>query len=289
MTIGETLNDGVKYLSSASLSSFIDTPALDAALILSELLQVRREELYAQTNENVDSIISEKYFINLERRRSGECIAYILGRKEFRGLDFFVNHHVLVPRPDTENLVEAALEYIAAFSNNEQKEITLLDLCTGSGAVGISIKKECPLISVNASDISQDALNIAAKNTTSLLGSSDAIKIIQSDLFKNISSRFNIIVSNPPYIPTEELSKLTPEVQREPEIALNGGINGLELINKIILQAPDCLFPGGRLFLEASPKQMDAISIMLKENNYSDIRICKDLSERERIISAAYS
>ena len=289
----------------------IDTPALDAALLLAETLHKSREELFIRENEPVTEKDSEKYFSLLERRKKGECIAYILGRKEFRGLEFIVNPHVLVPRPDTETLAEAAIEYIKKEYINLRKDtspeqkpendktLSLLDLCTGSGVLAISLKNECPFLRVTASDISAHTLETAALNATRLLEDGrfnedngllgGPVRFIESDLFEKIPGRFNIIVSNPPYVPSDEIDALAPEVRREPRLALDGGCDGMETIRKIIIQAPEHLFPGGVLLLEAAPEQMPAIRIILESHCFAGITIHRDLAGRDRVISAITS
>ena len=292
MTVQETLAEGKRLLVSPSPSAFIDTPALDAALLLAETLRTRREELIAQGNEPISKQEREKFFRFLERRRSGECVAYILGHREFRGLRFSVNQHVLVPRPDTEILLEAALEYIGSIAEQEGNNLSLLDLCTGCGALAISLKNERPFLAVSASDISDPALEIAGFNAARLLetgGLSEnrrsSVRFIQSDLFKNIAGKFNIIVCNPPYVPSDEINTLAPEVQQEPRIALDGGEDGMDFIRKIISRAPEHLLPGGVLLLEADPKQMPAIRCLLETRGFSNIRLHNDLAGRERVIS----
>ena len=287
MTIQEILTEGKRLLRVTSLSSFIATPDLDAALLLSEVLHKSREELLVRGNESIAGSDREKFLKLLERRRNGECVAYILGHKEFRGLEFTVNPNVLIPRPDTETLVEAALEYIDPWqkaSGQGDKFLSLLDLCTGSGAVAISLKNERPFLSVSASDISEKALEIAALNATRLLNSS--VSFIKSDLFDKVPGKFDIIVSNPPYIPTKEIITLAPELHHEPQLALDGGEDGLDLIRKIISRAQEHLLPKGVLLLEAGPEQMPAIKMLLGNHHYSDIRIHKDLADRDRVISA---
>jgi release factor glutamine methyltransferase len=286
MTIQELLAEGKKTLAAPCDSAFIDTPALDAALLLAETLQARREDLIARANEEVSEQVREKYMALLERRRSGECIAYILGRKEFCGLEFAVNPKVLVPRPDTETLFEAALEYIGQYA---EKGLSVLDLCTGSGALAISLKKECPLLLVSASDISAEALEIAALNAGRLLtreAAESAVAFVHSDIFESFPGRFNIIVSNPPYVPSGEISNLAPEVQLEPRVALDGGEDGLTFIRQIIVQAPEHLLPGGVLLLEADPRQMPQIRNLLANNGFESVRLHRDLSGRDRVISA---
>jgi release factor glutamine methyltransferase len=280
MTIRELQTEGTALLKPPCPSAFIDTPALDAALLLAETLHLRREDLFARANDEVAAPDCGKYRALLMRRRAGECIAYILGRKEFRGMEFTVNPRVLVPRPDTETLFEAALEYIA-----KNDSLSALDLCTGSGALAISLKKERPSLSVTASDISAEALETAALNARRLLGESE-VSLVHGDLFENLSDRYSIIVSNPPYIPSSELPYLAPEVQLEPALALDGGEDGLALIRRIVAEAPDHLPPGGVLLLEAGPTQMPQIKALMEEHGFIGVRLHKDLSGNDRVISA---
>jgi len=315
MTIREILAQGKALLETPSPSSRIDTAALDATLLLSETLGKSREGLILHENAPVAAAQREQYFRLLDRRRNGECIAYILGRREFRGLEFTVNPQVLVPRPDTETLVEAVLEYLSLEYLSQRREdhakdakdvrnsfafsapplrlceskiettISLLDLCTGSGALAISLKNECPYLSVTASDISAAALETARLNAERLLdGGLKAIEFIESDLFENIPGKFDIIVSNPPYVPSGEIAALAPEVRREPPLALDGGADGLELIRKIVAQAVGHLSPGGAFLLEADPQQMAAIAGLLEAHGFGGISVRKDLAGRERVI-----
>jgi release factor glutamine methyltransferase len=244
----------------------------------------------------------------LKRRRDGECVAYILGRKEFRGFDFAVNPSVLVPRPDTETLVEAALERLTAgerLAGNEQLAAggrpRILDLCTGCGAVAIALKNEMPELELWASDISAGALEIARANAARLLPAS-AIHFRLGSIYGALtpdgygkfspdreSPVFSLIVSNPPYIPSEEIERLPIEVKKEPRIALDGGTDGLEIIRTIIKGAPDYLHSGGELLLEADPGQMKSIAVLLEEAGFEDIRTYRDLSGHERVIGAKTS
>jgi len=281
MTIRELQAKGTALLKSPCASAFIETPALDAALLLAEILHSRREYLLARANDEVTGRDCEKYRLLLARRRSGECVAYILGRKEFRGMEFAVNPKVLVPRPDTETLFEAALEYIGT-----EEGISVLDLCTGSGALAISLKKERPFISVTASDICPGALETAALNAGRLLNGDSAVSFIQSDIFENLPDRYDIIVSNPPYVPSGEIPNLAPEVQLEPRIALDGGEDGLAITGQIIARAPDHLLPGGVLLLEADPAQMPQIRALLEDHGFTSVRLHRDLADKDRVISS---
>ena len=301
MTIQEILMEGKRLLQSPCDSAFIDTPALDAALLLAEVLGTNHEGLITNGNETVSGRDRGEYLNLLERRRSGECVAYILGRREFRGLVFNVNPKVLVPRPDTETLFEAALEYIADFCreglcNGKVDDngglglsglgLSVLDLCTGSGVLAVSLKNEMPFLPVTASDISVDSLETAALNAARLLAGEAPVNFIHSDLFKNITGRFNMIISNPPYVPSGELESLAPEVRREPHLALDGGGDGLDLIRKIIAGAPGKLLPGGALLIEAGPGQMPQIKALMANNGFTGVALHRDLGGRDRVISA---
>jgi len=297
LTIRETLLEGRRLLETAPPLASIDTAALDAALLLGEVLGKRRTDLLAHSDDPVSEADGQRFLSLIQRRRGGECTAYILGRKEFRALEFAVNPAVLVPRPDTETLVEAALDFVdvrwragGGESGNSGNGISLLDLCTGSGAVAISLKNERRFLDVTASDISPAALEMAALNARRLLGGGEAggengVRFIHSDLFKNIRGQFDIIVSNPPYITSSEMLTLPPEVRREPPLALDGGDDGLALIRVIISQAGEHLKPGGVLLLEAAPRQMPAIRDLLAGSGLGSVEVRKDLAGRERVIA----
>jgi release factor glutamine methyltransferase len=287
MTIREALAEGTASLAAAG----VDTPGLDSSLLLAEVLKTSRSSLIAAGNDSVSQETVTVFRQLIKRRQSGECTAYILGRKEFYGLEFLVNPSVLVPRPDTETLVEIALNWVWGHQPR------VLDLCTGSGAIAIALKHTIPELEVWATDISAEALETAQKNTSRLLPP-DSIYFLQGNLYDALlpvsrlltpDSRFPIIVSNPPYIPSAELSSLSPEVRMEPALALDGGDDGLQIIRKIISRAPEFLCKGGSLLLEADPRQMTAISDLYKEANFSDIQTHKDLSGRERVISGVKS
>ncbi|GHV89226.1 hypothetical protein AGMMS50267_15860 [Spirochaetia bacterium] len=352
MTIREALTEGTARLSAAG----IETPSLDAALLLADILNTTRTALILAPLTPLADDTCRRFTQSLDRRLAGVCTAYILGRREFRGLDFTVTPDVLVPRPDTETLVEAALTSIdrmaAKTASSPPSPIALLDLCTGSGAVAISIKHERPQLAVYASDISPKAIAVARQNAAKLLavcctscspmkkiglqadfylancaqkrsfcrspliavflrhqaqknykrnrlpGTStpaitsetpSPITFIESDLFNafpaalNIPRRFNIIVANPPYVPSGVIETLSAEVRREPRLALDGGDDGLDLIRRLITEAPRHLFPGGSLLLEADPSQMETITRILADRGYTGIQTYMDLSQRPRV------
>jgi release factor glutamine methyltransferase len=280
------LLDAKKKLKDAGLTSF----SLDAELLLCAVLCCDRSRLLLDMLENKKKLTDAEallYSQNIERRIAGECTAYITGRKEFRYLSFNVNKNVLVPRPETETLVDAALEFIDKLSGSKKlysgKNICALDICTGSGAIALSLLHERPSLEVYASDICKSALDVAKKNAkdTKL-----DVKFIHSDLFKNIEQKFNLIITNPPYIPSDKISTLEKEVQNEPHIALDGGKDGLQIIKKIIADAKKYLFSDGALFIEADSNQTLEITELLCKENYIDIDVKKDFAGLERVISA---
>jgi release factor glutamine methyltransferase len=281
MTVREVLAQGTALLKT---SDTIETPGLDAALLLGEVLQTHRAGLIIAGPDPVSDAAQGKYDAALKRRLRGECVAYILGRKEFRGLEFTVNQDVLVPRPDTETLVEAALSSIDSLPSPET--CTLLDMCTGSGAVGIALKHERPFITVYASDISSPALRVAQNNARRLLPGT-AIHFRESDLFDRIEGQFTLITANPPYIPSDMIERLAQEVKGEPRISLDGGEDGLVLIRRLIPKAKDHLCPGGMLLMEADPSQMNIISGILRDTHYQEVRTYNDLSDRQRVIGGS--
>ena len=287
MTVQETLSEGIRLLKSPCTTAYISTPALDAALLLAEVLGTTRPDLISRGRETITESCRSKFLAFLERRRNGECVAYIQGRKEFRSLEFMVNPNVLVPRPDTEILVEAALGYIDSWEVPLGKPITqisVLDLCTGSGAIAVSLKRERPFLNVTALDVSPEALKIAALNASRLL--ENPIHLVQSNIFDTVTESFNLIVSNPPYVISGDIDTLAPEVRREPRLALDGGVDGLELIERIVSEAPQHLVPGGIILLEAAPEQKQAIRALLENNGFSSIMVHKDLAGLDRVISA---
>jgi release factor glutamine methyltransferase len=287
MTIRETILHGSSVLKTAG----IDSPSLDSSLLLAHVLNISRSSLISKDNEPLSDEAFAIFQSLLERRKNGECTAYILGKKEFRGLEFLVNPSVLVPRPDTETLVEAAIEQLKEHITRNVEPIRVLDLCTGSGAVAISIaaaiKYKIGDIEVHAADISSNALVVAKKNAELLAGGS--INFFQGDLFDALPDvLFSLIACNPPYIPTDTIKTLSAEVQKEPSLALDGGSSGLEIIERIIEKAPEYLVKKGILLMEADPRQMEKIKTLLENRGFSEIIIYNDLSGQQRVIGGKY-
>jgi len=273
------LSEGRSLLASKG----IDTAALDAAILLAEAAGLSREKLYTHADHLLGEEQRKLYFEFLARRQNGECTAYILGRKEFWGLDFAVAPAVLVPRPDTEILVEAALSLLCP-------PASVLDLCTGSGAVAIALKNQCPALDVWASDISETALEIARDNAQRL---GCAINFLQGDLFAAFNNsaesmpRFRLISANAPYVESARIETLAAEVRQEPRLALDGGSDGLDIIRRIIREAPPYLEAGGVLILEANPPQMETIALLMRERGFHKPELFRDLSGHNRVIAGS--
>ena len=276
MTIKETLNKGMIMLKSNN----IESPKLKARLLLQYILKKTRQHLIVYDNEQITKKQQWEYFVNIEKLSKGVPLQHITHLQEFMKMDFYVNENVLIPRPDTEILVE---EIIKIASNFEKTKI--LDLCTGSGAIGISIAKYVKNTKVYATDISEKALEVAKINAKNI-GVEERIEFIKSDLFSNIPKmKFDIIVSNPPYIKKGDICYLSEEVQKEPKLALEGGIDGLEFYRKITKQAIEYLKLGSYLCLEIGYDQkIDVIEIIENENKYVDTYSKKDLYGNDRII-----
>jgi release factor glutamine methyltransferase len=290
MTVREAIAEGKRALKSPCFKALITTPDLDASLLLAETLRLSKEELIIRGETILTPDAREKFLELLERRMGGECVAYILGKKEFRGLEFFVNKSVLVPRPDTELLVEAVLEKRELWNKTDAggETIRVLDLCAGSGAIAVSLKNEMPGLEVWATDISAKALETARANAARHQ-MAESIRFRQGHLFEALPAelKFHVIVSNPPYISSAEIARLPPEVQREPRLALDGGEDGLGIIREIIAHAADYLEPRGTLFLEAGPEQMKSVSRALEKNRFINIKTYNDLSGLERVIEGS--
>ncbi len=274
-------------LAATELENF-SSKQLESRILLSYALNITQESLLIKYNEEISKDEESRFFAYIQRRKAFEPIAYILEKKEFYGMDFFVNNHVLIPRPDTEILIdEIASEYKKNFLN---KEITILDLGTGSGAIAVSLAAVIPLARITATDISDAALKIATKNAVSN-NVANQIEFIQSDWYSNLNpNKFDFIVSNPPYIASGDKSYMSQEtILYEPQDALFANDNGLRNYDKIISKATNFLTHEGKLFLEIGFNQSEAVVNILKKYQFTEITTLKDLSGHDRIIKATYN
>lgn len=276
MTIKELLNQGTMILKNES----IEGPKNKARALLEFTLKKSREHLIIYDKTEVTQKQKEEYIKNLKRLINGEPLQYIVGFQEFMKLKFLVNKDVLIPQPDTEILVEEVLKILKKIDNP-----VVLDLCTGSGAIAISIAKYVPNVQILATDISKKALETAKQNAK-LNGVANNIVFVQSNLFDKIKSdKFDVIVSNPPYIPTNDIEKLPKDVQQEPKMALDGGKDGLEFYRRIAKQGYKLLNRQGYLALEIGYNQKEDVKrIISEQKRYVETYAKKDLCQNDRII-----
>jgi len=283
MTIKEILDFGRQSLTQAG----IEYPGLEAEILLSAILDQDRVYFYTHSQELVDLKQAETYRSVIKRRGQLEPVAYILGKKEFMGMDFFVNRDVLIPRPDTEPMVEYLIHYLQV---NFPEGAKILDLCTGSGAIGIAIKKHYQKGAVSLSDFSGAALAVTKINANQLV--KDDLSLYQGDLFAAIpeAQTFHLIVSNPPYISQAEMKKLSRDIiEYEPHMALDGGASGLDFYRRIIEEAYLFLEKDGLLALEIGDSQSGTVMEMLKNSGYQEIQTIRDLGGHIRCVTGKLS
>jgi len=256
---------------------------LDAELLLGEALGLDRIKLIVEAERPLAEAELTRYRQLIKRRRVGEPIAYILGRREFFALPLLVDRRVLIPRPDTEILVETAL------SRTRERHLygRMLDLCTGSGCVAIAFAKERPTWRVTAVDLSPEAATVARENVRRA-GVVHHLAVLEGDLFAPLppGAQFELITANPPYIPSADIEGLDADVRDfEPRLALDGGADGLLITRRLVAEAMDYLSPGGLLALEGGFDQAPAVESLLEASGFSDITRSKDLAGIERVVS----
>jgi release factor glutamine methyltransferase len=258
----------------------IDSARLDAELLAAQAFGRSRVELYVHFDQPLDENELTAYRSLVQRRLAGEPVAYILGRKEFWSLDLHVDARVLIPRPDTETLVELGREVLRAL---EKEKPRVLDVGTGSGALALALKKEYPNADVLAVDLSEDALAVARDNAERLRLE---VAFATSDLLSATVGQdpFDLIVSNPPYIPGAEIAGLAPEVRCEPQLALDGGPDGLALVRRLIDQAPPALAAGGALAMEIGAGQAGDVARLMSDAGYVNVATRRDLAGIERVV-----
>ena len=280
MKIKEVIEEGKNVLSKNN----IEANVIVTRELLAFVLGVEKQYLVIHLADELNAEDYIKFKENINKLINGKPLQYITNNQEFMGLNFFVNENVLIPQPDTEIIVEETLKKCKELLLKNGK-IKILDLCTGSGAIAVSLSIFLgDEAEVFASDISTKALEVAkynnGKNNTN-------VRFIESNLFKNIQEqKFNIIVSNPPYIRSDVINKLSKQVQNEPHLALDGGEDGLKFYKKIIEQSCNYI-ENGYLILEIGYDQKEDVENLLKENkNYSEIKTIQDLSGNDRCVIA---
>jgi len=273
----DLLKMGDQYLSSCGISE----ARAEADILLADVRGISRDKLYLEQDIEVSQEDKKHYLELLQRRGAREPLAYLRKTREFMGLDFYVDENVLIPRPETELLVEKA---VAIGKDRFQGQgAYILDLCTGSGAVAISMASLWAQAMVSATDISKPALQIAKQNA---LLQHVQVDFFQGDLFAPVfGKKFDMIVSNPPYVSPEEYAGCSPEVRREPSLALLGGADGLDFYKRIATQAENVLKPEGIILLEIGYSQGLAVTELFRQSGYQTL-IFPDYAGHDRIVIA---
>lgn len=255
---------------------------VDALWLMTEVTGLSRSQLTLEGHKLLNEEALASFKAMMERRLEGEPLQYILGHQSFYGYDFMVNDHVLIPRFETEELVEKAVKWAQAKGAN-----SLIDMCTGSGCIGLSILMECPNMTGTLVDLSEQALEVAGNNCKSL-GLDHRAAILKSNLFEDLPVRHvDLIVSNPPYIVTEVIEGLDDEVKgAEPYMALDGGEDGLVFYRKIAKEAKAYLNSDGLLIFEIGYDQMEQVKKIFADEGYSNIEGFQDMSGKDRIVLA---
>jgi len=274
MKIKEALKQGTDMLKERKIKE----ANLKAKILLRFYLNTSKEYITINGDKEIDIRIIHSFFWGIRRLVRNEPIQYIIKNVEFMGLNFYINRNVLIPRPDTEILVEEVIS-IATLAN--EYPLNVLDLCTGSGIIGVSLARHLNNVHVCASDISEKVLTVAKKNA---LNNNVEIDFITSDLFNNITNEFDIIVSNPPYIRKSKIKTLSKEVRKEPVIALDGGEDGLDFYREISKNAKEYLKQNGKLALEIGYNQKNRVMKILEKDGYKNIYSKQDLSNKDRIV-----
>lgn len=277
-----TIDEVLRWAADDFRSRGVPTARLDAELLLAHVLGTSRVALLIDSKRPLEAAELAGFRGLVKRRRAHEPVAYLVGRREFYGRQFRVDRRVLVPRPDTETLVDVAMERTARIS----MAMRALDLCTGSGCVAITLARERPTSRVVATDVSADALNLARDNAHRLGAYNVAFR--QGDLFGAVDStyRFDVITSNPPYIAASEMATLQPDVRdHEPRIALDGGEDGLAMARRIVAGAPNRLASSGVLALEVGAGQAEAVADLLHRSGFTQVATRRDYGGIERVVS----
>lgn len=276
-TLEKSYREGARKLQEAG----VPEAKLDAWYLLEHVTGISRAHYLGHPDQEMDEEQEERYQELVARRQQRIPLQHLTGEQYFMGYPFFVNEHVLIPRQDTEILVEEASKYL-------KSGMRVLDVCTGSGCILLSLLKLFPEVSGTGCDISGQALEVAKENAKRL--DVQGVCFVHSDLFSEITGSYDMIVSNPPYIPTEEIEKLQEEVRLfDPMIALDGKADGLYFYRKIIKESAGYLRPGGRLLFEIGHDQGKAVAGFMEEAGYSQIMVKKDLAGLDRVVMGMYN
>ena len=261
----------------------IESPRLDAEVLLAHALSCSRTQLIIDMMRPLAPAELSRFRELVKRRRHREPVAYLRGEREFYGRTFRVDARVLVPRPDTETLIDVALLRTRHLSMSAR----VLDLCTGSGCVAVTLALTRPTTQVTATDISEAALALAQENALRL--GAPSVAGVRAERVGELRGPFDLITANPPYIASAEIATLAPDVRQfEPRLALDGGDDGLVLVRRILEEAPARLAKGGVLAMEIGAGQADAVAALFLEGGFSDVERARDLARIERVVSGVW-
>ena len=276
MKLKELINLSKKNLQKSNIQDI----NIKIKLLIEYVFNIKKEQIILNYDNEIKKEKILEFSNLLDKLKNGVPIQYIINKQEFMGIDFYVNENVLIPQPDTEILVEEVIKYCNIIKKERKQKIKMLDLCTGSGAIAVSLAKYIGNAEIYATDISIEALNIAKKNAEN---NNIVIKFILSNMFNEIREKeFDLIVSNPPYIESSTINKLDQEVKNEPRLALDGGEDGLKFYKIISENVDEYIKQDGVIFLEIGYNQKDKVNQMF--NKKYNVKFVKDLANNDRVL-----
>ena len=283
MNIKELINFGKTTLE----KNEVEDAGIIARVLAQYILKMDRNKIVINENSNIEEIDKHRYYLAIIEIIQGMPLQYITNSQEFYGIQMYVNENVLIPQPDTEILVQEVIKIIEQKNKNkEQKDIEILDMCTGSGCIAVAIATNVQNVNAMLADISREALEIAKVNAQHT-NTTEKFKFIQTNMFEKVEKKFDIIVSNPPYIETDTIKSLNKQVQNEPLLALDGGEDGLKFYRILVNEGYKYLNKGGYLCMEIGYNQKQKVEELLKQNEkYTSIYTLKDFNGNDRVVIA---
>ena len=283
MNIKELINFGKTTLE----KNEVEDAGIIARVLAQYILKMDRNKIVINENSNIEEIDKHRYYLAIIEIIQGMPLQYITNSQEFYGIQMYVNENVLIPQPDTEILVQEVIKIIEQKNKNkEQKDIEILDMCTGSGCIAVAIAANVPNVKAMLADVSREALEIAKVNAQNT-NTTEKFKFIQTNMFERVEGKFDIIVSNPPYIETDTIKSLDKQVQNEPLLALDGGEDGLKFYRILINEGYKYLNKDGYLCMEIGYNQKQKVEELLRQNEkYTNIYTLKDFNENDRVVIA---
>ena len=283
MNIKELINFGKTTLE----KNEVEDAGIIARVLAQYILKMDRNKIVINENSNIEEIDKHRYYLAIIEIIQGMPLQYITNSQEFYGIQMYVNENVLIPQPDTEILVQEVIKIIEQKNKNkEQKDIEILDMCTGSGCIAVAIATNVQNVNAMLADISREALEIAKVNAQHT-NTTEKFKFIQTNMFEKVEKKFDIIVSNPPYIETDTIKSLDKQVQNEPLLALDGGEDGLKFYRILVNEGYKYLNKDGYLCMEIGYNQKQKVEELLKQNEkYTSIYTLKDFNGNDRVVIA---